>query len=85
MSSRRNRSSSEAELIFETAFENGLLESKWQRFSITNGFHVRGLRSKPIWDVSETGKLEVSICLDSDRRAVLGFDLPQVMAKIWRS
>ena len=61
MSSRRNRSSSEAELIFETAFENGLLESKWQRFSITNGFHVRGLRSKPIWDVSETGKLEVSI------------------------
>ena len=60
MFSRRNRSSSEAELIFETAFENGLLESKWQRFSITNGFHVRGLRSKPIWDVSETGKLEVS-------------------------
>ena len=53
---RRNHSSSDAELIFENAFENGLLASKWQRFSINEGFHVRGLKSKPIWDVSETGK-----------------------------
>ena len=57
---RRNHSSADAEMIFETAFANGLLASKWQRFSFTGGFHVRGLASRPIWDVSETGKLDSS-------------------------
>ncbi len=56
---RKTGRHNEAELVFEEAFAQGHLLSKWQRFSLLDDFYQPHIVSKPIWNVSESGYEEM--------------------------